>query len=155
MKDHNQMDFSDKITDDIKSAMKAKDKLTLETLRAIKKELIELKTSKGSSGEVTEDEAVKVMQKMVKQRNDAAAIYEKQGRADLAEKELAEVKVINRYLPEPMTPEEIEKAIKEIIARTGASSMKDMGKVMGLATKKLAGKADGKEISAIVRSLLS
>lgn len=149
------MDFSDKITDDIKSAMKAKDKLTLETLRAIKKELIELKTSKGSSGEVTEDEAVKVMQKMVKQRNDAAAIYEKQGRADLAEKELAEVKVINRYLPEPMTPEEIEKAIKEIIARTGASSMKDMGKVMGLATKKLAGKADGKEISAIVRSLLS
>jgi len=134
--------------------MKAKDKLALEALRAIKKELIEAKSAKGSSGEVSDDDAVKIMQKMVKQRNDVAAIYEKEGRAELAEKELAEVKIISKYLPEPMTTEEIEAAVKEIIAETGATSMKEMGKVMGIATKKLAGKADGGEISKIVRSLL-
>ena len=148
------MNFLDKITEDIKNAMKAKDKLALEALRAIKKELIEAKSAKGSSGEVSDDDAVKIMQKMVKQRNDVAAIYEKEGRAELAEKELAEVKIISKYLPEPMTTEEIEAAVKEIIAETGATSMKEMGKVMGIATKKLAGKADGGEISKIVRSLL-
>ena len=148
------MNFSDKLTEDIKIAMKAKDKIALEALRAIKKELIEAKSAKGSSGEVSEEVAVKIMQKMVKQRNDVAAIYEKEGRAELAEKELAEVKVISKYLPEPMTTEEIEAAVKEIIAETGATSMKEMGKVMGIATKKLAGKADGGEISKIVRGLL-
>ena len=148
------MNFSDKLTEDIKIAMKAKDKIALEALRAIKKELIEAKSAKGNSGEVSEEDAVKIMQKMVKQRNDVAAIYEKEGRAELAEKELAEVKVISKYLPEPMTTEEIEAAVKEIIAETGATSMKEMGKVMGIATKKLAGKADGGEISKIVRGLL-
>ena len=148
------MNFSDKITEDIKKAMKAKDKVTLETLRAIKKELIEAKSAKGSSGDVSDEDAIKIMQKMVKQRNDVASIYKKEGRDELAEKELAEVKVISRYLPEPMTHDEIEAAVKEIIAETGATSMKEMGKVMGIATKKLAGKADGGEISKIVRSLL-
>jgi uncharacterized protein YqeY len=148
------MNFSDKLTEDIKNAMKAKDKIALEALRAIKKELIEAKSAKGSSGEGSEEDAVKIMQKMVKQRNDVAAIYQKEGRTELAEKELAEVKIISQYLPEPMTTEEIEAAVKEIIAETGATSMKEMGKVMGIATKKLAGKADGGEISKIVRGLL-
>ena len=148
------MDFIDKITDEIKTAMKARDKISLETLRAIKKELLELRSAKGSSGKVGEDDAIKVMQKMVKQRHDVAKIYEQQGRVELAEKELSEIKVLNNFLPEPLTPEEIEAAVKEVITQTGATSMKDMGKVMGLASKKLAGKADGKVISNIVRSLL-
>ncbi len=148
------MDFLDKISDEIKTAMKARDKVALETLRAIKKELLELKTSKGSSGEVSEEAAVKIMQKMVKQRHDVAVIYEQQGRPELAEKENAEIKVISRFLPKPLSLEEIEAAVKEVIAEVGATSMKDMGKVMGLASKKLAGKADGKVISNIVRSLL-
>ncbi len=148
------MNFSDKITEDIKNAMKAKDKVALEALRAIKKELIEAKSAKGSSGDVSEEDAIKIMQKMVKQRNDVAAIYQKEGRTELAEKELAEVKIISKYLPEPMSREEIEAAVKDIIAETGASSMKDMGRVMGIATKKIAGKADGGEISKIVRGLL-
>ncbi len=148
------MDFIDKISDEIKTAMKARDKVALETLRAIKKELLELKTAKGSSGEVSEEAANKIMQKMVKQRHDVAVIYEQQGRAELAEKEHAEIEVISRFLPEPMTTEEIEVAVKEVIAEVGATSMKEMGKVMGLASKKLAGKADGKVISNIVRALL-
>ncbi len=148
------MDFIDKISDEIKTAMKARDKVALETLRAIKKELLELKTAKGSSGEVSEEATNKIMQKMVKQRHDVAVIYEQQGRAELAEKEHAEIEVISRFLPEPMTTEEIEVAVKEVIAEVGATSMKEMGKVMGLASKKLAGKADGKVISNIVRALL-
>jgi len=148
------MDFIDKITDEIKTAMKARDKVSLETLRAIKKELLELRSAKGSSGEVSEEDAIKIMQKMVKQRHDVAAIYEQQGRVELAEKELGEIEVLSRFLPEPLTTEEIEAAVKEVIAQVGATSMKDMGKVMGLASKKLSGRADGKEISTIVRSLL-
>ena len=149
------MDFIDKISEEIKTAMKAREKVALETLRAIKKELLELKTAKGSSGEVSEEAANKIMQKMVKQRHDVAVIYEQQGRAELAEKEHAEIKVISRFLPEPMTTEEIETAVKEVIAEVGATSMKDMGRVMGMASKKLTGKADGKVISNIVRSLLA
>ena len=148
------MDFIDRITDEIKTAMKARDKVSLETLRAIKKELLELRSAKGSSGEVSEEDAIKVMQKMVKQRHDAATIFEQQGREELAEKELGEIEVLSRFLPEPLTTEEIEVAVKEVIAQVGATSMKDMGKVMGLASKKLSGRADGKEISNIVRSLL-
>ena len=148
------MDFIDKISEEIKTAMKARDKIALETLRAIKKELLELKTAKGSTGEVTEEAANKIMQKMVKQRHDVAVIYEQQGRPELAEKEHAEIEVINRFLPKPLSMEEIETAVKEVIDEVGATSMKDMGKVMGLASKKLAGKADGKVISNIVRSLL-
>jgi len=148
------MDFIDRITDEIKTAMKARDKVSLETLRAIKKELLELRSAKGSSGEVSEEDAIKVMQKMVKQRHDAATIFEQQGREELAEKELGEIEVLSRFLPEPLTTEEIEVAVKEVIAQVGATSMKDMGKVMGLASKKLSGRADGKEISTTVRSLL-
>ncbi|NPA37708.1 MAG: GatB/YqeY domain-containing protein [Chlorobi bacterium] len=149
------MDFIDKISEDIKTAMKAKDKVALESLRAIKKELLEARSAKGSSGEVSESDAIKIMQKMVKQRLDVAAIYIQQGRPELAEKEEAEAKIISRYLPEPMSAEELEKAVKEVIDEVGATSMKEMGKVMGIASKKLAGKADGKEISAVVRKLLS
>lgn len=149
------MDFLEKISEDIKTAMKAKDKIALESLRAIKKELLEARSAKGSSGEVSEADAIKIMQKMVKQRTDVAAIYIQQGRPELAEKEEAEAKIISRYLPEPMSAEELEKAVKEVVDEVGATSMKDMGKVMGIASKKLAGKADGKEISAVVRKLLS
>ncbi|TAJ14261.1 GatB/YqeY domain-containing protein [Marinilabiliaceae bacterium JC017] len=148
------MDFLEKITNDIKVAMKAKDKVALEALRGIKKELIELKTSKGASGEVADEDVLKILQKMVKQRKDSADIFASQGRAELGENELAEADIIAKYLPAQMTNEELEAAVKAIIERTGATSMKEMGKVMGMASKELAGKAEGKEISGMVKSLL-
>ncbi len=148
------MDLFDQISNDIKEAMKAKDKVRLETLRNIKKFFLEAKTAPGANDTLTDDAALKIMQKLVKQGKDTAAIYKEQGREDLADNELAQVAVIETYLPKPMTAEELEAALKEIIGEVGATSAKDMGKVMGVATKKLAGKAEGRAISAMVKQLL-
>ena len=149
------MALFEQVSKDIVAAMKAKDKMTLEALRNIKKYFIEAKTAPGANDELTDDAALKILSKLAKQGKDAAALYIGQGRQDLADEELAQVSVIERYLPKPLTAEELEAAIKEIISSCGASSAKDMGKVMGVATKQLAGKADGKAISAGVKSLLA
>lgn len=148
------MALFEQISEDIKKAMLAKDKVSLEALRGIKKEMLEAKTAKGASGDLTDEAAVKILQKMVKQRRDSAEIYKQQNRPELAENELAEMAVIERYLPKQMTDEELSAALKEIIAEVGATSAKEMGKVMGVASKKLAGKADGRLISEKVKSLL-
>ena len=149
------MALFEQVSKDIVAAMKAKDKMTLEALLNIKKYFIEAKTAPGANDELTDDAALKILSKLAKQGKDAAALYIGQGRQDLADEELAQVSVIERYLPKPLTAEELEAAIKEIISSCGASSAKDMGKVMGVATKQLAGKADGKAISAVVKSLLA
>ena len=141
--------------EDIKAAMKAKDKVALEALRNIKKFFLEAKTAPGANDELTDDAALKILSKLAKQGKDTAALYTEQGRQDLADEELAQVEVINRYLPKQLTPEELEQEVKAIIAQVGAASAKDMGKVMGVATKQLAGKADGKAISALVKQLLA
>ena len=148
------MDLFDQISNDIKEAMKAKDKVKLETLRNVKKFFLEAKTAPGANDTLTDAAALKIMQKLVKQGKDSAAVYEQQGRADLAEAELAQVKVIEAYLPKQLSAEELEARLKEIIARTGATSGKDMGKVMGVASKELAGLAEGRAISAKVKELL-
>jgi uncharacterized protein YqeY len=135
--------------------MLAKDKIRLEALRGVKKEFLEAKTAKGSDGELANETAVKIIQKMVKQRKDSATIYTEQNRPELAEKELAEVAVLEEYLPKQLSPEELDKTIREIIAQVGATSAKDMGKVMGAATKALAGKAEGRLISEAVKRLLA
>lgn len=149
------MNLFDKVSEDIKEAMRAKDKIRLEALRGIKKEFIEAKTAKGANDELPDDKAILILQKMVKQRKDSAAIYTGQERSDLAEKELAEAGVIEAYLPKQLTPEELEEKLKAIITEVGASSPADMGKVMGVATKKLAGLAAGKDISDTVKRLLN
>ena len=149
------MNLFDQISNDIKNAMLAKDKLRLETLRGIKKEFLEAKTAKGSDGELSDDIAMKILVKMVKQRKDSAQIYIEQNRPELAESELGEAKVIEEYLPKQMTEAELEAELKNIIAEVGATSAKDMGKVMGVASKKLAGCAEGKAISAKVKELLA
>ena len=148
------MEMFDRISNDIKDAMKAKDKVRLETLRNIKKVFLEAKTAPGANDTLTDDAAMKIMQKLVKQGKDSAALYNEQGRADLAEAELAQVAVIETYLPKQMSAEELEVALKSIIAEVGAEGPKDMGKVMGTATKKLAGLAEGRAISAKVKELL-
>ena len=148
------MDLFDIISNDIKEAMKARDKDRLETLRNIKKVFLEAKTAPGANDTLTDDAALKIMQKLVKQGKDSAALYNEQGRADLADAELAQVAVIETYLPKQMSAEELEAALKEIIAEVGATGPKDMGKVMGTATKKLAGLAEGRAISAKVKELL-
>jgi len=148
------MDLFEKVSEDIKSAMKAKDKVTLETLRNIKKVFLEAKTAPGANDTLTDDAALKIMQKLVKQGKDAAEIYIQQGRQDLADEELAQVKVIETYLPKQMTAEELEEALKAIISEVGANGAKDMGKVMGVASKKLAGLAEGRAISTKVKELL-
>ncbi len=145
----------DRISNDIKDAMKAKDKVRLETLRNIKKVFLEAKTAPGANDTLTDDAAMKIMQKLVKQGKDSATLYNEQGRADLAEAELAQVAVIETYLPKQMSAEELEAALKAIIAEVGAEGPKDMGKVMGTATKKLAGLAEGRTISAMVKQLLA
>lgn len=133
-------------------AMKAKDTVALESLRAIKSALLLAQTS--GNGDLSEDDEIKLVQKLVKQRKDSAAIFTEQGRDDLAEPELAQVAVIEQFLPEQLTEEEIEKVVVQTIDATGASGMKDMGKVMGMVSKELAGQADGKTISAIVKNKL-
>ena len=145
----------DRISNDIKEAMKAKDKVRLETLRNIKKVFLEAKTAPGANDTLTDDAAMKIMQKLVKQGKDSATLYNEQGRADLAEAELAQVAVIEAYLPKQMSAEELEVALKAIITEVGAEGPKDMGKVMGTATKKLAGLAEGRAISAMVKQLLA
>lgn len=149
------MNLFDKISADIKSAMLAREKVRLETLRGIKKEFLEAKTAKGASGELSDDQATKILAKMAKQRKETAVIYTEQNRPELAANELAEAAVIEEYLPKQLSDEELTAEIKKIIADTGAASMKEMGKVMGIASKALAGRADGKLISAKVRELLA
>lgn len=149
------MSLFEQISGDIKTAMLARDKVRLEALRGIKKEFLEAKTAKGGDGELSDDTAMKILVKMVKQRKESASIYSGQNRPELAEEELAQAAVIEEYLPKQMTEVELTAALKEIIARVGASSAKEMGKVMGVASKELAGKAEGKAISAKVRELLA
>lgn len=149
------MSLFDTISGDIKAAMLARDKVRLETLRGIKKEFIEAKTAKGGDGELSDDHAITILVKMVKQRKESAAIYAGQNREDLAEPERAEAAIIEEYLPKQLSDEELTAAIKEIIAQVGATSQKDMGKVMGVASKQLAGKAEGRAISAKVKELLA
>ena len=149
------MNLETQIMGEMKDAMKAKDEAALRTLRAIKAEIIKAKTAPGAGGEIDQITEQKFLQKMVKQRKDSLEIFEQQGRADLAEKEKEELEIIQRFLPKQITEEEIITEVKNIIATSGASSAADMGKVMGLATKQLAGKADGKIISGIVKSLLA
>jgi uncharacterized protein YqeY len=149
------MSLLDTITDEIRKAMLAKDKVRLEALRAIKKELLETKTAKDADNELTEATTTAVLQKMVKQRRDSAEIYAAQKRDDLAEPEIAQMEVIREFLPSQLSPDELEAAVKRIIAETGASSMKEMGKVMGIASKQLAGKAEGRDISETVKRLLA
>ena len=149
------MNLFDQVSNDIKSAMLAKDKVRLEALRGIKKEFLEAKTAKGADGELTDDMAMKILAKIVKQRKESAQIYTEQNRPDLAEPELAEAAVIETYLPKQMTEEELTEALKAIIAQVGATTPQEMGKVMGVATKQLAGRADGRAISAKVKELLA
>ncbi|MCY7293207.1 MAG: GatB/YqeY domain-containing protein [Ferruginibacter sp.] len=149
------MNLETQIMGEMKDAMKAKDEAALRTLRAIKAEIIKAKTEPGAGGEINEATEQKFLQKMVKQRKDSLTIFVEQGREDLAAKEKEELEIIQRFLPEQLTEEEITAEVKTIIASSGASSAADMGKVMGLATKQLAGKADGKVISGIVKSLLA
>ena len=148
------MDLFDQISNDIKEAMKAKDKVKLETLRNIKKFFLEAKTAPGANDTLTDEAAMKIIQKLAKQGKDAAEIYIGQGRQDLADEELAQVKVIETSMPKQMSAEELEAALKAIIAEVGATDAKDMGKVMGVATKQLAGKAEGRAISSMVKQLL-
>jgi gatB/yqey domain protein len=149
------MSLQTKVMDALKEAMKAKDTIALESLRAIKSAILLAKTEAGAAAELAEEEELKLLQKLVKQRKDSAALYAQQGRNDLAEPELAQVAVIEKFLPKQLSEAEVTEAVKAIIAEVGATSAKDMGKVMGLATKQLAGKTDGKVISAIVKSLLA
>ncbi|MBP1663387.1 MAG: hypothetical protein H6Q19_527 [Bacteroidetes bacterium] len=145
----------EQISADIKTAMLARDKVSLEALRGIKKEFIEAKTAKGSDGILHDDQAVKIMQKMVKQRKETAQIYTEQNRPELAENELAEAAVIEKYLPQQMSDSELEAAVSAIITQIGAAGPQDMGKVMGIATKQLAGKTEGRLISEKVKALLN
>lgn len=145
----------DKVSNDIKTAMLAREKVTLEALRGIKKEFIEAKTAKGGDGNLADDVAVKILLKMLKQRKESAQIYAEQNRPELAENELAEAAVIEKYLPVQMTDSELELAISQIIAEVGATGPQDMGKVMGVASKKLTGKTEGRLISDKVKALLA
>lgn len=149
------MSLQTKVMDALKEAMKAKDTIALESLRAIKSAILLAKTEAGAAAELAEEEELKLLQKLVKQRKDSAALYAQQGRNDLAEPELAQVAVIEKFLPKQLSEAEVTEAVKAIITEVGATSAKDMGKVMGVATKQLAGKTDGKVISAIVKSLLA
>lgn len=148
------MSLETQIMAEMKEAMKAKDEAALRGLRAIKAEIIKAKTEPGANGQITEDGELKLLQKLVKQRKDSLVIYTQQNRADLAQKEQEEISIIEKFLPKQLSETEIEEALKAIIASVGASSAADMGKVMGVATKQLAGKADGKTISATVKKLL-
>lgn len=149
------MSLFDQVSEDIKKAMLAKDKVALDALRGIKKEFLEAKTAKGGDGELHDDKALQILQKMVKQRKESAQMYIDANRPELAEDELAQCKIIERYLPAMLSEEELTAVLKEIIAQVGATGPQDMGKVMGVATKQLAGKAEGKAINLKVRELLA
>lgn len=149
------MTLYDQISEDIKAAMKARDRVRLDTLRNIKKVFLEAKTAPGANDTLDDADALKIIQKLAKQGRESAATFAQQNRQDLADNELAQVAVIESYLPKQLDEAEIEAQVQEIIAATGASGMKDMGKVMGIASKQMAGKADGRAISTVVRRLLS
>lgn len=149
------MSLEQKVMMEMKDAMKAKDEATLRGLRAIKAEIIKAKTEPGANGEISEDTEMRMLQKMIKQRKDALEIYEQQNREDLAKKERDEIAVIEKFLPAQLSGDDLKKELQEIIMETGATSPADMGKVMGAATKKLAGRADGKAISSAVKELLA
>lgn len=149
------MSLTEKITADMKEAMKAKDQVTLRGVRAIKSAIMLLLTEAGAAKELTEDQELQVLQKLVKTRRDSLDIYKQQNREDLAAKELEEIEVIERYLPKQLSDEEVAAIIEEIVAEAGANSMKDMGKVMGMASKRLAGKADNRKISEMVKAKLN
>ncbi len=149
------MTLFDQISNDIIAAMKAKEKERLSALRNIKKIFIEAKTAPGANDTLTDDTALKLLQKLAKQGRDSATLYQTQNRPDLADAELVQVAVIEEYLPNALTPEEIEEAVRTIITETGAQSIKDMGRVMSEANKRLAGRADGKAISEVVKRLLA
>ncbi len=149
------MELFDIISNDIKEAMKAKDKVALDTLRNIKKVLLEAKTAPGAGDTVSDETAIKLIGKLAKQGKESAELYSSQNRPDLAQEELAQVAIMEKYLPKQMSEEEIKAALETIVASVGANGPQDMGKVMGVATKQLAGKADGKVISAIVKQLLN
>ncbi|MBR1929690.1 MAG: GatB/YqeY domain-containing protein [Paludibacteraceae bacterium] len=148
------MNLFDQVSEDIKKAMLAKDRVALDALRGIKKEFLEAKTAKGGDGELHDDQALKILQKMVKQRKESAQMYVDANRQELADNELAQVKVIEQYLPQQMSEQELTAVLEGIIAQVGAAGPQDMGKVMGVATKQLAGKAEGKAISMKVKELL-
>jgi hypothetical protein len=148
------MTLEERVSSDLKSAMKAKDKAAMRGIRAIRQAILLQKTD-GSGDDLTPEMEIKLLQKLVKQRRDSLDIYEKEGREDLAAVEREEIEVIQKYLPAQLSPEELESEVKAIVEETGAQSMKDMGKVMGIASKKLAGRAEGKDISAAVKKLLS
>ena len=149
------MTLIEKISEAIKASMKEKDTISLESLRAVKSALLLAQTQKGNSSGISADEEIKILQKLVKQRKESAEIYISQNRSELAEVEIDQSKIIERFLPKQLSPEEVEKIVSELINKTGASGMKDMGKIMGMASKQLSGVADGKTISNIVRNKLS
>lgn len=148
------MSLEENVMSQMKEAMKAKDEALLRGLRAIKAEIIKAKTDPGANGIVTDDGEIKILQKLVKSRKDSLEIYQTQNRPDLAQKESEEIAVIEKFLPQQMTATELEEAVKTIIASVGATGPQDMGKVMGVASKQLAGKAEGKAISSVVKALL-
>ena len=149
------MAILDQINDDIKAAMKAREKEKLEALRGIKKVMLEAQTAKGASDVLADDDALKIISKLAKQGTDSANIYKEQGREDLYEQEIKQVAIFESYLPAKMSEEELTAVVKAVIEQVGASSMKDMGKVMGVASKKLAGQADGKDVADKVKALLA
>ena len=149
------MSLQKQIMEELKTAMKSKDVVALQALRAVKSAFLLAKTETGAGDDLTEDQEMKIIQKQVKQRKDSAAIFIDQGRQDLADPELAEIAILEKFLPEALSEEAIEKVVLETIAKTGAEGMKDMGKVMGMVSKQLAGQADGKTISEIVRKNLA
>ncbi|MDR2764634.1 MAG: GatB/YqeY domain-containing protein [Tannerella sp.] len=149
------MNLFEQISSDIKAAMLAKDKVKLEALRNVKKYFLEAKTAPGANDTLTDEAALKIIQKLVKQGKDAAQIYREQNRQDLADAELAQVRAMESYLPQPFSAGELESELKKIIAQTGAAGPRDMGKVMGIATKALSGKAEGRAVSEMVKQLLT
>ena len=149
------MSLQDQVMQEMKTAMKAKDTVALESLRAIKSALLLAKTDKGGGKELSEADEIALVQKLVKQRRDSAAIYQEQGREDLAGPELAQIEVLEKFLPEQLSEDEIRQVVETVISEVGASSMKDMGRVMGIVTQKLAGQADGKTIAAMVKQALN
>jgi len=149
------MSLQDKVMTAMKEAMKEKNQEALAALRAIKSEILLAQTETGSKEELTEDQEIKILSKLVKQRKDSAAIFQQQNRTDLSEPELAQAEIISQFLPAQLSEDEIAKVVEEVIAQTGAEGMKDMGKVMGIVNKQLAGQADGKTISTIVKAKLT
>ncbi len=149
------MNLFDKVSEDIRKAMLAREKVRLEALRGAKKEFIEAKTAKGANGELSDENAIKILVKMIKQRKESARIYQENNRQELADNELAEAAVLEEYLPGQLSPEELDAELRAIMAETGATGPRDMGKVMGLASKRLAGRAEGRAISEAVKKLLN